>query len=417
MSNIFEDNHGSDPAATGKSPNWDTRAIWWIGGAIPSLLEHYPTEHGKYLGIGGAILGTWVLATLSSFLALQLVFDDPWIAGFGGAIWGLLIFNLDRFITVSMKKRGTTTAITSFWQRIGFVIQELLPAIPRLAIALIMGLLIAVPLELKIFEAEVERKLSSLRAEEEIRFFTDLDHQKGTRLAALEQDERANREQLEDLRRRYQLRKSELHQTLSETEQEERDGRDVVERARRRFLDEVNGTEGKSTEVIGIGPVALELKAAWMTEQALLEQLRDEQLKPRKVGLQVQLNELETWRGDEEKRLNQVLRHLRERKFQVSVDTASRTSAYEREWSSGILVHIKALARLRDEDSVIKWSMYLFMSLIFIIEAGPLLVKLISPRGPYDAKIDEIATMAMIESDARVKKLLEHVRSEQYKAK
>ena len=66
-------------------------------------------EQNKYAGIGATVFFTAVMAFIASSYALYTVFDNPFIAMGFGLIWGLLIFNLDRFIVSTIKKRD------SFW--------------------------------------------------------------------------------------------------------------------------------------------------------------------------------------------------------------------------------------------------------------------------------------------------------------
>jgi hypothetical protein len=61
-------------------------------------------------------------------------------------IWGLLIFNLDRSIIISIRKTGIKN-------------QELLQALPRILIAVFIGIVISTPLELKIFADEIKVQL------------------------------------------------------------------------------------------------------------------------------------------------------------------------------------------------------------------------------------------------------------------
>jgi hypothetical protein len=61
-----------------------------------------------------------------------------------GIVWGLIIFNLDRFIVSSTGKGDGTDKIT--WREVG-------QALPRIIIALILGFAISAPLEIKILES------------------------------------------------------------------------------------------------------------------------------------------------------------------------------------------------------------------------------------------------------------------------
>ena len=64
--------------------------------------------------------------------------------------WGLMIFNLDRFIVSSTGKGDGTDKVTG---------KEFVQAIPRIFIAVILGIVISKPLELKILETEINTEL------------------------------------------------------------------------------------------------------------------------------------------------------------------------------------------------------------------------------------------------------------------
>ena len=83
-------------------------------GADTDLLQESPkSEQIKYAGIGGTVFFTAIMALVSSAYALYTVFDNVYMALLFGLIWGLLlIFNLDRFIVSTIKKRD------SFWQEL-----------------------------------------------------------------------------------------------------------------------------------------------------------------------------------------------------------------------------------------------------------------------------------------------------------
>src|SRR3982074_882378 len=125
--------------------------LWWCAGAHQDLLRQYPSEHSKYAGIGGVILATFALAAIASGYAIHSVFGNWfWTISFA-IIWGLIIFNFDRFLVSTMRKYGVSRA------------QQIKIAIPRLLLALLIGLTIARPLELKIFEKEIDVKVAENR--------------------------------------------------------------------------------------------------------------------------------------------------------------------------------------------------------------------------------------------------------------
>ena len=103
-------------------------------------------EQNKYAGIGGTVFFTAVMAFIASSYALFTVFDNGYIAVGFGIVWGLLIFNLDRFIVSTLRKRNNFK-------------RELFQATPRIILAFIIAIVISKPLELKIFEKEIDTVL------------------------------------------------------------------------------------------------------------------------------------------------------------------------------------------------------------------------------------------------------------------
>ncbi|HEX3143538.1 MAG TPA: DUF4407 domain-containing protein, partial [Pyrinomonadaceae bacterium] len=67
--------------------------------------EGCKTEGSKYTGIGAAIFTTGILAGVSASFAFFTVFHSLKTAVAFGIFWGFMIFNLDRYIVVSIKKK------------------------------------------------------------------------------------------------------------------------------------------------------------------------------------------------------------------------------------------------------------------------------------------------------------------------
>src|SRR5216117_320586 len=90
--------------------------LWWCAGAHQDLLKQFPSEHAKYSGLGGVLLATFVLASISAGYAVYTVFDN-WIWALGFAfVWGLIIFNFDRFLVSTMRKYGIANVNNYGWQ-------------------------------------------------------------------------------------------------------------------------------------------------------------------------------------------------------------------------------------------------------------------------------------------------------------
>lgn len=135
-----------------KRSNIVNEFFWICSGANRDILRQCPTEYSKYLGIGGTIFFTAMMAMFSGGYAFFTIFDNPWLAIGFGVFWGLLIFNLDRFIVNTMYTDGKHT----------ISLKEITLGLPRIIIAISLGIVIATPLELKIFEDEINVEIDQL---------------------------------------------------------------------------------------------------------------------------------------------------------------------------------------------------------------------------------------------------------------
>src|ERR1041385_1418233 len=113
-----------------------TRFLLTCAGTTDAILttKGGEIEHPKYAGIGATILFTAVLAALSGGYAMSKVFHHPWRAVAFGLLWGLIIFNLDRFIVSSIRKSPIEPG-SSWRKRFALKFNEFSKALPRLALA------------------------------------------------------------------------------------------------------------------------------------------------------------------------------------------------------------------------------------------------------------------------------------------
>ena len=123
-----------------------TQFFLLASGADLKILEQCPSDRTKYAGIGATIFFTGLFAAIAAAFALYTVFDSYWISILLGLIWGAMIFNLDRYIVSSMRKDSMRY-------------RELLTALPRIILAVVISIVIARPLELKIFDKEIQSEL------------------------------------------------------------------------------------------------------------------------------------------------------------------------------------------------------------------------------------------------------------------
>lgn len=129
---------------------WYNNFLWWCAGVNRDVLKKCPTEWAKYAGMGGTIFSTACMAALSGGYAISTVFDDTIVSVLFGLFWGfVIIFNLDRLIVNTMYSDGE---VTISWQ-------EFKSGLPRILLAIFLGIVISTPLEMKIFEDRINSQL------------------------------------------------------------------------------------------------------------------------------------------------------------------------------------------------------------------------------------------------------------------
>lgn len=290
----------------------------FCSGTDASILEQCPTDENKYAGIGATIFFTGVLAFFSSGYALYTVFDS-WLAAVAfGLVWGLMIFNLDRYIVMSMKSRGK-------WWNDFFV------AAPRIALAVLLALVISKPLEMKIFQKEIESEL--VQMEQEV--FKNQEDKVKDRFTAQIADERAQIAAL----------KAEINTKTA--------ARDTLTRM---AVQEADGTGGSRRR--NLGPIYLAKKAEADKAEAELAAAMA---------------------------ANQPLILEKEKAIaELEATVQKETAALQRSRYNGLAARMDALGRLSGKSEPILLAS-LFITLLFIaIETAPIFVKLISTRSPYD---------------------------------
>ncbi|MCW8820094.1 MAG: DUF4407 domain-containing protein [Ignavibacteriaceae bacterium] len=316
----------------------DIRLFFWMCTGTPiGIIEKYPTEHNKFIGIGATIFFTALFAGLSGGYALYYVFAGTAFAVFFaivfGILWGLAIFNLDRYIVSSVNK--TAKGLRQFYQ-----------ASPRLIFAILIAIVIARPLELKIFEKEIKEVLKS-------RYLR-------------EQQERITRVQ-DSFSDKYAL---ELEQ-IEKLQKEYDEVTNEVSLLREELKSEVFGQmTGKTSGVVGFGTYAKQKQ-----EVIQARQQREDYLASR-------LTELETFinRQKEAEGINDQMM-LTESRLAARVSTAGFA---DRNWALG------QLTEGGDDVNNSSANAVLFITLLFIaFECAPILVKLLSDVGPSDVDIHE----------------------------
>ena len=124
-----------------------------LAGARADVLASAPGARAKFVALGGVLLSTGGLAAVSAAFAVHMALGVWWpFALLVGLGWGAVIVNLDRMVLVGM---GHDASLK----------RNLVLAVPRVGLALILGVVIATPLTLQIFHKEIDTEIVQMQAE------------------------------------------------------------------------------------------------------------------------------------------------------------------------------------------------------------------------------------------------------------
>ncbi|GAA3398212.1 DUF4407 domain-containing protein [Cryptosporangium minutisporangium] len=316
------------------------RFLIWLSGANREVLAKTPGESGKYEGLGGVVLTTAVMAALSAGLALHLALQAPIVVCVAiGLFWGLAIANLDRWLVGAFPRRDT-------------VGKNFLQALPRLLMALLIGVVVSTPLVLRVFNNEIEKEIA---AQHDV-----------TR----DQERRA-------IFARYQVGVWEKKVATDEAYLAAKDGNDQV------VKDQPN--------------VKAAARAAYQADQAYKRALdsgvrveaasneRDARRRQYSAAVASAVTHLHTVGNQNIGADRQELERRRDGQaaaLQESADTISR--------NKGLLMRVEALSSLRSKDSGVQATYLVLWAFITLVEVLPVLLKFLmtlGAPGPYEVAL------------------------------
>jgi len=151
---------------------WLMKQMWTAAGGDRYLLERATySDQIKYMCLGGIVFATGAMAGIAGGYAYYTIFEprssaieNPVDMGVVmtavvfGILWGLMIFNIDRFIVTSTGKGDGTEEIT--WL-------EFKGAIPRILMGAIIAITISKPVEIRMFKTEIDIKLREKQIEQQ----------------------------------------------------------------------------------------------------------------------------------------------------------------------------------------------------------------------------------------------------------
>ena len=341
--------------------------LWICAGVNRKVLRQCPTDYAKYSGMGGTILFTALMASLSGGYALFTVFKSIELAICFGIFWGLLIFNLDRFIVNTMYSDGK---VTISWR-------EFTSGLPRIIMAIFLGIVISTPLELKIYEDGIDNEIEHMKIEESKKRTTVLDNE----LNELKQrrEEIENRDAVSPGTSGFGAQNSKLGQQISKLQNQQKTYSEQI--------------RNKSYELKRYSPYNNPVQY-----QRCSSQIR--RLKNIRNGITTQIRIAEsklaansaeygqTLRdADAQKQsaINDLTRQIDQKQKQLDDKTNDKDylTALDKELT-GFQGRMKAFNQMKEEEPSTKIAA-LFISLLFIIiETTPTFFKMMIASGPYD---------------------------------
>jgi hypothetical protein len=423
------------------------RFLWWCAGAHTEILEKYPTEWGKYFGIGGTIVFTALMASFAGGYAFFTAFHDLALACFFGVFWGALIFNLDRYIVSSIGKGDGTARITK---------EEFQNAIPRLILAVLIGFVVSTPLELKVFEREIEVEIQEIINEKRQKMVAGLNDLRGEqqrlkdRISELQTSEEEIGADMGGDDPRIKVADQKI-ETLRQQESGIQKKLNANESKQRNISNEIARLEGQSSP----GDIA-----ALKRKQSQLSGLENDasrlksELSQTRSAISVEGNAITNVKGElgenygklksqNNSKIETLNNHI------ADIDTIYQNKAKgfkdQSEKYNGFMARLEAIDRLSietdtiysfvtssnnsegasatqssqrqisgiEENYTVVWYAKWMMALLLIaIEIAPILFKMMTESGPYDDRVEEIKYASEIEKKKFISDLNQRINTD-----
>lgn len=343
--------------------------LWMCAGVNRKILLQCPTDWAKYAGQGGLILFTALMAMLSGGYAFLFIFNNTTLSILFGVFWGLLIFNLDRFIVNTMYSDGKYTIS---WGEIG-------AGLPRIIIAIFIGIVISTPLELKIFEDEINVTIQELK-QVKLRQYSQNDQKKLDEL--INKKDELREEPLEDIIAiTTELKNSSIYQELIAVKHDIDLKRNEVSRLKsdRKKLDSYTDSLKYKQITSLINNKTKELRSLNSKYSRLNSELAS--------GDNAYRQAIELAQSKKDKELERVQQEIDELKDKISYSEQKYANILEDEFG-GFKTRMTAYQTMKEKDKT-TWWVGLFITLLFIIiEVAPSFFKMMVASGPYDCLLD-----------------------------
>lgn len=371
------------PPREPRPQGWFWRRLAILGGADGTILDRVPSEQPRFVQMFFVLAGTALVSALSMLFALTTgVQVLVWLAVPLAIVWALLIFNLDRFLTSTMR------STRNFWRLLGL-------AIPRVLMAAIIGFVVAEPIVLQAFHNDIAREVTAtnlVQAQSDQKAVTsgpekkaldaastrlaDLQNQASTGIVKGTSSDSASQKAAQD--------------TVTKITGQMTDQQKVIDQARALYQCELTGqgagTVPGCTGVQGDGASSdaakSQLDQAQQTYDALAAQLRqaNTDLESADSSSKSATSASETQNRQQAK--DQI--PAAEQAYKTALDAYNARAASVAGTNAGavgLLSQISALDRLSAKEPVLGFAHWLIAALFFMIELLPVIVKVLTSWG------------------------------------
>ena len=301
------------------SDNSSDNFLWWLATAEPEIIRDCKVDRNRYRITGLIVLGTWMFATMAWIYFFSTTVNNPMVFIPMGFFMGFIILCIDRALIKGINKNNRN---------------KMGPLALRGLLALTIGLFMAQPAVLYLFDKEVKMQAS-------------IDNE-GRKMV--------KRQQLDTLFAGQKLalenEKAGLQKTLDTKYAE-------IEKARAAFVSETDGSGG--TGKIGISTIALIKKTEYQKLEADYATLKAAST-PKIDSVTVSIATIEQTKKQQEAQFASLL-------------------------NDGFLTRIEALQNLVASNDAVAFRYYLIIAILMLIELMPVIVKSLLPSGPYEEMV------------------------------
>ncbi|KTR98862.1 DUF4407 domain-containing protein [Microbacterium testaceum] len=354
-----------------------------LGGADNDVLNEVPEEVPRFVQMFFVLAGTALVSSLSMMFALLTgVRVSLFLAIPLALVWGLIIFNLDRFLTSTMRSTKNVFRLLGL-------------AFPRVIMAALIGIVVAEPLVLQVFQNDIAREVNSTNVTQAL---SDQDavtngpekqalDAASAQVAALENQAATG---IVTGTSSTSAESAAAQQTVDQLTQQLAAQQTVIDQARAVYQCELTGqgagTVPGCTGVAGNGASSdaaqAQLAQAQSAYDALSTQLQQAQTAlaaANAAGTEAAASSAEQNKQQAEDQLPAA-----RTQYETALAAYNQRAASVADGNAGavgLLSQITALERLSDREPALRWAHYLIAALFFMIELLPVLVKVLTGFG------------------------------------